>query len=188
MTVQGPKVGSSAKAETGLASMKEAGVKLGLSVPFKMSQMIGKSMGVGDINLLVLEGRSDWLKYNWWGNSYMEDKPADFIFKGDSLKPLVIEGISGTLADNGRYESSISANIKFNTVSDYLERNDPYFNTYSHLIIDFYGEQFTFPCIWDSAWWTFKINDQAIAKKFTDKLKSYKNKRIDLNIVKLVKK
>ncbi|AUM58373.1 tail fiber adhesin [Proteus phage phiP4-3] len=46
MAVTGPRVGSSAKAETGLASMKAAGAKLGLSVPFKMSQMIGKSVAV----------------------------------------------------------------------------------------------------------------------------------------------
>ncbi|HFG3849259.1 TPA: hypothetical protein ACGGPM_005145, partial [Escherichia coli] len=38
-------VGSSAKSETGEQWMGAAGTKLGLSKPFMMSQMVGRTMG-----------------------------------------------------------------------------------------------------------------------------------------------
>lgn len=44
MAISGPKVGSSAKAETGKASMVAAAKVVGINRAFKMSELIGKSM------------------------------------------------------------------------------------------------------------------------------------------------
>lgn len=66
MAVQGPKVGSSAKAETGKSSMKEAGAVLGLGTPFKMSQMIGR----GGSSTLIFRNSSTTIIENGAYNYY----------------------------------------------------------------------------------------------------------------------
>ncbi|ASZ76506.1 hypothetical protein [Proteus phage PM2] len=125
MAVTGPRVGSSAKAETGLASMKAAGAKLGLSVPFKMSQMIGKSVA----GLIFAVDVNPDYPGNKYGNFSTHGTPKGYLKKGDTGDKLMqIEGIYA---------------INFTTQQVMFIMSDPArIHNYTAMIIEYSGTQY----------------------------------------------
>lgn len=115
MAVTGPRVGSSAKAETGESSMKAAGAKLGLSVPFKMSQMIGKSVSIKCImgSAQTKMNGSNATIYFTYSSKVVIDKPgAGIIFNNDGRStPLPIS--SPKMAAMYKIENVELSNISF---------------------------------------------------------------------------
>lgn len=92
MAVTGPRVGSSAKAETGKSSMKAARLKLRLTVPFRMSQMISRS--VGSVGLYITTGLRYFKESDW-------DGEYDVSEGGFSQNEM------GTIENNGNTDFSV---------------------------------------------------------------------------------
>ncbi|AKA62103.1 distal long tail fiber assembly catalyst [Proteus phage vB_PmiM_Pm5461] len=129
MAVTGPRVGSSAKKETGESSMKAAGAKLRLSTPFKMSQMIGRSVK-GLIYTLDLNTNIDWPK--WYSSTKTDVTPyGDFKL--------------GETGDNNMKIIGVGAHHYYNGDKNvYLEMSDPsMIHNYTRLVLRHNGIQYT---------------------------------------------